>query len=429
MQFLLTHKKFFRLWLANAISNFGDKFNDLAVPIFVFGLTGSAMHLGFVAMIQLITGFLVGLVAGALSDRWNYKKTLISADLLRMILFLWMAALAAMPFEMNVKLILIYITAFMSSIIDQFFTPAKVSLIPELVAEDDLMEANTLDQSASTFSMFLGYMVAGVAIHFLGVSTAFVLNAITFLCSALLVLSINVKIDDQSALEKKHNNVLLDIKQGIQFTLKHPLLRLTVLISLLTPIAIGAIFPLLLVYSHRILRAGDIGLSWLEAAAGLGLFIGVLFFGKFAKNLKRDKLLMYCALGLGLSNLLTYTTIFYLNYQFNLSSTILVVVACIGIFITACIQGGIFLGIRVLVQENTPKEYMGRVFTVITVSASTAMSLGAATAGLVDFFGVLEVLIFWSIFQIVIGLSAIILHNPIVEKPLENTLTDTAVNH
>lgn len=427
MHFLLNNKNFFHLWLANAISNFGNKFNDLAVPIFVFSLTGSAMHLGLAATIQLIAGLLVGLVAGALSDRWNYKRTLISADLLRMILFLWLAFLAILPLDLNIKLVLIYITAFLSSSVDQFFTPAKVSLIPELVSEDDLMEANTLEQSATTFTMFLGFIVAGGAIHFLGVFLAFVLNALTFLCSAILIFFIQVDLDIKSSEGTEQKNIVFEIKKGMQVTWSHPILKLTALISLLTPIAIGAIFPLWLVYSHRILDAGDIGLSWLEAAAALGLFIGVLFFGKFAKDFPRDKLLMYCALGLGLANFTSYALVFFLDVQFSMVSGILVSVACIGAFLTACIQGGIYLGIRVLVQENTPKEYIGRVFTVITVAASTAMSLGAATAGLVDIFGVMEVLIFWSLFQITIGVGAIVLHNPQVRVPVTSTLTDTTI--
>jgi len=429
MNFLIKNPNFFRLWLANAISNFGDKFNDLAIPIFVFALTGSALHLGLAATIQLITGLAVGLVAGALSDRWNQKRTLISADLLRMILFLWLAFLALLPLDLNIKLILVYITAFLSSSVDQFFTPAKVSIIPELVSEDDLMEANTLEQSVTTFTMFLGYMVAGAAIHFLGVPTAFLLNALTFFCSALLLFSINVKLDDKQSEEKENLSLIADIKNGLRTTWQHPLLKLTVSISLLTPIAIGAMFPLWLVYSHRVLGAGDIGLSWLEAAAAMGLFIGVLFFGKFAKNLRRDKLLMYCALGIGITNFVTYASVFYLDFRFDFSSSILVMVACLGIFLTAFVQSGIYLGIRVLVQENTPKEYIGRVFTVITVAASTAMSLGAATAGLVEVFGVMEVLVFWSLFQIVIGISAIILHNPPIEKPVTSTLSDTVVGN
>ncbi|MEZ4606806.1 MAG: MFS transporter [Deinococcales bacterium] len=177
MKLLPRYPAFSRLWLAGAISQVGDKFNDLAIPIFVYSLTDSAWHLGLVGFVASLAIFIFGLIAGVVSDRLPRRPLMISADIVRLMVFLGLALLAYSELPLNITLICLYVAAFISSAADQFAQPSRYALITQMVDKDDLMQANALDHATTNIAAFIGFASAGITIEIVGVSMAFLLDA------------------------------------------------------------------------------------------------------------------------------------------------------------------------------------------------------------------------------------------------------------
>src|SRR5437660_7176174 len=85
---ILRQRNFTLLWIGQLISVFGDWVLLIALPFYIFDLTGSALATGAMFMAQTVPRVLLGSVAGVFVDRWNRKRTMIAADLSRAVLML-----------------------------------------------------------------------------------------------------------------------------------------------------------------------------------------------------------------------------------------------------------------------------------------------------------------------------------------------------
>jgi len=186
----LKRADFRSLWIAQTVSIVGDKINQVGLSIMVFQLTGSLTQMGIVFAITFLPAALFGLIAGPLVDRWDRRRTMISADLLRAGFVSGMAVVAVTAMPVGWKITLVYLLAFVSSTVALFFEPSRMALIPAVVSQDELMAANSLDMTTSSISELLGIGFGGALVATIGYGTAFWVDAITFLISAGFVLAV-----------------------------------------------------------------------------------------------------------------------------------------------------------------------------------------------------------------------------------------------
>jgi MFS family permease len=400
---VLSHRNFAYLWFGQILATFGDKFTEIAIPILIYQLTGSALKLGLAFIFQVVSAMLFGLIGGVMSDRWDRRLTMIASDLIRAGFIVIIPLTIASPISITAKLVVLYSIIFLVACIRQFFLPAKIAIIPELVPKKKLMQANSLDQAAMKLAEFAGYASAGLLIHYSGVAPAFLTNAATFIISALFITLIRTEIL-AAEVEKTIRAILRDIKVGLEHIKNVPILAGTVILSLIAPMALGATMPLLIMYVDEVLRGGPREFGLMEAFFGLGLSVGVILVGKFASDKDRWVILSVGVVGIGLGMLLTFgMPLLLMDY----SSAILLSVALPFFFLTAAANGAIFLGIRTIVQENTPQKMIGRVFAVVTVASSAAAALGAAMAGIAETIPVGIVFLGWATFLLITGLAAV----------------------
>jgi MFS family permease len=399
---ILTNRNFALLWYGQILATFGDKFTDIAIPILIYRLTGSPLQLGLAFIAQVASALLFGLVAGALCDRWDRRRTMLISDLIRFGLVMVIPLMLLIELPVGTKLGILYALIFLIASVKQFFVPAKVAAIPELVPKDRLMAANSLDQSAMKLMEFAGYGAAGLLIQVAGTSPAFLVNSATYLISAIFIFLIRMPSRVSVEAEKRHK-LLEEIQDGLAYIRQMPILLGTAIISLIAPLALGATMPLLIMYVDQVMRAGPPGFALMEAVFGLGLSIGVLLVGKYAKDANRWSILSYGVIGMSLGMLLTFGLPLLI---LDRSPLAMLAVALPFFFITAGANGAIFLGIRIIVQENVPGQMIGRVFAVITVASSIAAALGASLAGIADIIPVGLLFLLWSSFLLVVGIIA-----------------------
>lgn len=400
---VLASRNFRLLWLGQAISTFGDKFTEIAIPILVFNLTGSALQLGLAFLIQTLAALIFGLLAGTLTDRWDRRRTMIASDLLRAVIILAILSLSWLPWSINSRLAALYTLAFLAAATKQFFLPAKIATIPDTVEESQLMTANSLDQSTMTLIGFLGFGAAGALIELTGATAAFWIDAGTFVVSAVFIAL--MRLPQAELTTNPRQTIWADMAAGLRHVMSVPILSGTVVLSILAPLALGATQPLLLIFSREILKGGDLGFGLLEGTFAIGVAFGAFILGKIATKVHRGRLLALGVMGMGLGQLFGVAVPLTITNSVE-SSAVLMLTSLPFFFLGAASNAAVFIGIRTIVQEASPREMIGRVFGVITVASSTALAAGAALAGFADKTGIGPIMLFWGGFLLLVGLLA-----------------------
>lgn len=412
--FILSYRNYRYIWLGQVISSFGDKFSEVAIPILIYDLTSSAFLLAITFIMQTIASLTFGLLAGGLSDRWNQKYTMIGSDTLRGIIVFASFIIIQTSLPTNTIVILMFIFSFLASAAKQFFLPARVSLIPKTVPPEKLLEANSLDQSSSTAAAFLGAAVAGFVVAFRDVETALIVDTTTFLFSSFCIWLIRI---EASTEEKSQQSIWESIREGITYCWTNPTLRGTLALSISVPLAIGGFQPLLLIFSREAFALQLLGFEGLdlenfvygsfESMFPLGIAIGAYAVGKLPSNVSRKRMLIYGVIGMGLGLFLMGASSIIVPQTTSTWVVISLLICLFWLFTSASSNALLFVGLRTIIQEEAPNNMIGRVFSVITVVSSVATALGGTTAGLADFISYIILILTFSGFLVLLGLSAL----------------------
>lgn len=384
---LLSNRNFRLVWAGEAISTFGTYFTRVAVPIYVFNLTNSYAALGFAAFSTLVASLMFGLFAGALADRWDRRRTMIAADLSSGLVVLALLAIILMPLPLTIQLGAIFAINFCAGLLRELFQPSRIALFAEILSDDELLAANSLDQATTTFCELLSYPLAAAAILQLGPAIAFGIDATTFFVSALLIWGVRTVSPPRESSES--SSILAEIAAGLRIARGLPLVRELILISLIIPLNLSLLNTLQLPFAVEVLGSSkEVGYPALEAALALGVVIGMLALGRWGQHVSRPQLLSYgigsaglAVLGMGLlPSVVSFLGI--TGARDNTPWTPLLLAALPLALLGGATNSLILASIRTVTQEQTPRAMIGRVASVIGVAAGLGFALGALLTGL-----------------------------------------------
>ena len=168
---VLSNRSFFLLWLGQIISQLGDRLGQVALVALVYSRSpDSTLQLALAFIIIIFPVFIVGPVAVAYVDRWDRRQTMYICDLARAILVL------AIPFILRLRFGFpaIYLILFFVFCLGRFFLPAKLSIIPDLVAKEELAIANSLVNTTGMIATVLGFGISAMIINAWGPESGFV---------------------------------------------------------------------------------------------------------------------------------------------------------------------------------------------------------------------------------------------------------------
>lgn len=365
------HRAFSLLIAGQTLSRIGDFLYQVALAWWVLEKTNSGIAMGMVFLFTLTPTILFVLLGGALVDRLPRPRLLFLSDIGRGVIMLSITLLA---FSHRLELWMVYVGSLLFGFADAFFTPALQALVPQIIPQEDLTSANSINSLSTQLGRVAGPALGGILVGLGGTTLAFGINATSFLVSAITLLPLlSIPAPRREETESTPQHLLADIRDGFQATIASPILWISIItfafvnITLAGPFSVGMPF---LVKNH--LGGDEKLLGLLYAIFPIGYAISGLVLGS-VKRLRYRGIVSYicgaiAGIGLGVFGL-------------NLPLWVLIVAALIN---GAALEIGGLIWINIL-QELVPEEKLGRVASIDTLGSFVLLPLGFAFTGwLVD---------------------------------------------
>ncbi len=204
---------FTRFWRAEAVSSFGTYVTLLALQtVVVLTLDGDAQDVGWLNSARWLPYLLLGLVVGALVDRRRRRPVMVTTDLLRALLLVsipvaWAADVLTMP--LLLAIVAVFGTA---SLVND---AASQSFLPRIVPRAHLQRAHARIDSADAVAQTAGPALAGLLVRIVGAPLAFLVDAATYVFSAVAVASLRV--DEPAPTPSATPNLRREIREGVRW--------------------------------------------------------------------------------------------------------------------------------------------------------------------------------------------------------------------
>jgi predicted MFS family arabinose efflux permease len=351
-----SNRNFRFLWFGQIVSQLGDWFNVVALYALLFELTGSATAVAGMMVMQLLPVALVGPVSGVVVDRFDRRRIMIAADLLR-----GAAVLGLLLVRSPDSVWLAYVFTGIMVSCSGFFEPARSATVPSIVPREQLVAANAISTGTWSAMLAIGASLGGGVTVLLGRDAAFVINSLSFFASALFLFRMRVPARDPHA---RAALGLRGVADGLNYMRLHGEVARVALIKGGWAIVGGALL-LLTVFGDRIFRIGqssDAGIGVLFAARGIGALTGSLVVSVIAArqgNLVRLVAPSYVIAGACYAALAIVPTIWF----------------AAAVVIAAHTFGSIlWVSSNVLLQMKVPDEFRGRVFSAELIAMALVQS-------------------------------------------------------
>ncbi|MDI6893073.1 MAG: MFS transporter [Bacillota bacterium] len=280
----LRHRNFRLYWIGQCISLIGTWMQRVAQSWLVLELTNSPFLLGVVGALQFTPIFFLALPAGAVADRLPRRKLVMVTQAAAMILAF---VLAALTLTGRVTAAHIMILATLLGVITSFDTPARQSMIMDLVGREDILNAIALNSTSFNVARLIGPSVAGLLIAATGTGWAFVANGVSFLAVLLSLALINLEEHPTPG----RMVLLQDIGAGLSYIWRSPYVLAVFLTAGATSMLAMNFQTLLPVLARQEMHTGSEGFGFLLSAQGAGALAGALALAAISQGGPRARLL------------------------------------------------------------------------------------------------------------------------------------------
>ena len=397
-ELLKGNKNFRRLWAGQLVSELGTWFSFIAELGLVRMLSGTALTTTALLVARLIPFLLVAPVAGVLADRRSRKQIMIVADLLRAVV----AVVFVIAGLIGSAWLVIACSALMASL-TMFFEAAKNASIPNLVSRRELLTANVLMFSTRFLQYTLGSAIGGLTAAQFGYDTAFIVNALSFLGSALFIVPIPAKATRQPPdvvsakisepmsaeaaailptagselpVEPASAGFFADVREGLRYIGRTPFVRALILVNIAWASGGGMTTILFDRIGGQVFAGpgdrGDWFVAALFTASGAGVFLGMMMTRRVGMWISEER---RAGLFIGWS-LLAHGLLFSVA---GLMPTLASMAVWVGL--SRLVLGAEFGFQETLMMRTLPDDYRGRVFTTDRSLELATMAISTIVTG------------------------------------------------
>ncbi|XFA98841.1 MFS transporter [Candidatus Izemoplasma sp. B36] len=384
MRKLFSNKNYFLLFQGSLVSAIGTSLYSFAAGLYVqdlFGEDGGAIYLSLFMAVSIIIQVVMSPIAGTIADKLNKVRILYVTDFIRGILFFATLYILTLGYPKEIIIwILLGINA-LASLNQAFFYPASTACIPEIVGEELIQQANGANTLIQSVQTIFGVLAGMFLYEILGFETAVLINAISFMFSAVSEMFIRTKLKEKiETLEKP--SFIEDIKFGFKYLVKKNGLLTMMIFSLLLNFSISPVFSVGIPYLLRTelnattYQFGIIEIIFSVTTFASGMIIGGMKLKSLTHTVKRGISL--------LTGSFVFTTLIIILVTYNIIGYWIFY----GLFAFANIVLG-FSMIYTNVPINTglmkaiEPNVRGRVFATIGALATGAIPVSLILAGVI----------------------------------------------
>ncbi len=280
---LWRHADFLKLWTGETISVFGSQISQLAIPLAAAHvLHATPAEFGLLAAIEMLPFLVLALPAGVWVDRLRRRPVLIAGDLIRVI------ALGVIPLTYltgHLSMAVLYLVALVAGSATVFFDVAYQSYLPVLVEREHLIEGNGKLEVTRSASQVAGPGMAGVLVGLLTAPVAVLLDAVSFLVSAGMLLLIRKPEPAPELRPEGRQGMRAEIAEGLQVILRNPLLRGIAACTATSNFFTSLGFATFILFAVDDLHLGDAQIGLIFAMSSVGGLLGAVISGRVPARL------------------------------------------------------------------------------------------------------------------------------------------------
>jgi predicted MFS family arabinose efflux permease len=388
---VLRQRNFVLLWAGGIISQLGDWVLLVALPLFVYQRTGSALATGTLAIIETLPGVCFGSLAGVFVDRWDRRQTMIVTDLLRTLVLLPLLLLSGRDWLWTA-----YAVGLLQSTISQFFGPAQGALVPQVVGEEHLVAANSLNAFGSELTRLIGPLLSGVLFGLLGLQVVIIVDCLSYAFSAGM--SLLVRLSPEATQGKRQQSSTNDVQrlphewwEGLTLLRAEQGVLILFLVSGTALLGDGMIRAVSIPFLSQVARGDAILFSWIVTAQGIGAVAGSLVLNRVSKALPPFMLLALSAIIVGFFGCI--------EVAFPVLPLVLLCTVLMGAPVLF-----FYVGSYSELQKSVSDQYRGRMLGAYSTISMLAYLVGIACASLLAvWFTVQFLLLIGQLFYIAAG--------------------------
>jgi MFS family permease len=375
----LVNPQFARLWYGQAVSTVGDFVFDTTLVLWVATVLvrGKPWAPAAVSGILFAIGaavFVVGPVAGVLVDRWDRLRTLLATEVVRAVLVAVLAGLSLLPVSalpLWLWLVLVYLVAFGVTVGGQFFNPARLAIIGQIVpGEVDRARAAGIEQATLAVASIAGPPLAAPLLFGIGVQWALWLNVATYLISYLAIRTVRVSALPEAPAEllPGAGTLRADFVAGLRYFATNRTLVVLLVVSIIAQFGTGALNALDVFFVTANLHTDANLYGLLSTGAGIGAIAGALVAAGVVRRIGARNTTVLSLLLTGL---------FVIGYARQ--STFVAAVVLLALVMVPV--GMINTAIAPLLLGIVPQQYLGRVLGVFNPLSQLAGMVSVGVAG------------------------------------------------
>jgi MFS family permease len=380
---LMRHRNYRLLWSGQLVSFLGDRVHWVAISLWVYAHTGSALSVSYAIVALMLAPAAIGFFAGAIVDRYDRRKIMIIADLARA------GLVAAIPTLMEVGLPWVYAVLFLVSAASAFFRPAMFASIPQSVPRDRLQPANAFFASLDSAAEVVGPALAGLLVVKFHYTGAIYANALSFLVSVGFVSQLRlppvrrIASSPTSATARRPSaepGIVESIREGLRY-IRRDRIQIGLLALLLMGQWVVGLSSLQTPLAKGVLQVTDQQFGWFQSVWGLGFVGASLLLGWYGRSLPQGQMIV---LGYILWALAAGAMALAPNFGALIVTGFWVGFANIVVFVS----------VGTVMMAHTPADMLGRAITVRQINLAVVRTIALVGFGwLADVLGVRPIIL------------------------------------
>jgi MFS family permease len=372
---LLINRDYALLAVGQGISFTGDAFLATSAVLWIAtqlagGEAWAPAAVGALAILQTLPQIFVGPFAGVFVDRWAKKPLMLAMDVARAGLLLVLIAIASAGVQLPKAALLmaLYATVFLITCCSQFFGPARLALVGEIVPDALRPRASGTAQMIAATAGILGPLLAAPLFFLIGPGGALGIDAASFLISFCAIFLIHAPSAARRSATGERLGFVVEFFEGLHVVRASRVLLTVLVTGVVFMLGGGALNTLSIFFMQQNLHASPAQFGLLGAVEGIGALAGGFFAGAIADRVGIGRLFGLSALLFGVVTL-AYSRLTSLAPALALT------------FLIGLLFASAEVAEAPLILRSTPKEYVGRVAAIMFPSYSVASTISTLAAG------------------------------------------------